>query len=254
MADDNPMEIVEEGEAQVEEVQETEAVETPSIEEAPIAEPQKQSLNDEVEINIAGRTENITRGEYEYLARLGAHSLFNQQAESQAAEREGLHEAGPEGGVPQPDVDQAQARRLSPREGELADLQGQLHQAQVEAESQKIQNYVEDSIYNSETFKAMNQLEASNELLGEVRKEIYNKSAQENLTPEQSFQQVESKYSSLLGGDRKNFLMKKLRAAAEAVPGLGGSTKPPAKPMDAADWRSGKLLDSISEKLNAADI
>ena len=100
----------------------------------------------------------------------------------------------------------------------------------------------------------MNQLEASNELLGEVRKEIYNKSAQENLTPEQSFQQVESKYSSLLGGDRKNFLMKKLRAAAEAVPGLGGSTKPPAKPMDAADWRSGKLLDSISEKLNAADI
>ena len=237
----SPLDVVEDEPAEVSAEPESEPTQ---------AVPAQPSMEDEVELNIGGQVEKLTRAEYEYLARMGAQSLYEQRTEDQTPTPPSPQDEGRNiYANPQED---AMNPKMQDMENQLHDMQAQLHQSQVEAESQKIQNYVEDRLYQSEIFNAVSQLPEAENLLTEVRKEIYNKTAQEGLSPEDSVNSIESKYSSLLGGDRKNYLMKKLRASAEAVPGVGGNTKSPGKPLDAKDWASGKLLDSITEKLNSS--
>ena len=88
----------------------------------------------------------------------------------------------------------------------------------------------------------------------DIRREVYNKQLQEKMDINSAVKSVEDKYSSVLGGDRKNWLLKKVKNMRTAAESSGGGSPSPQQPMTAKDWNNGKLLQSITAKLNAADL
>mgnify|MGYP003642992500 CR=1 FL=1 len=223
--------------------------ETPQ--EAAPEETSGDSLSDEVEIAVDGRVEKISRAEYEYLAQVGAKSLIasqQSQAQPEAAEpAEGDSKAASSENEPSmPDPVSAMTDRIT-------SLEQQLHNTVVNSESEKIRTQVEKQLNSSPVFKAMGQLDESDGLLNEVRREIYNKAVQDNITSEKAFGMVEDKYSQVIGGERQKWLTKKLTASASAVEGTGGKAPGQTKPLSAKDWRTGDLLKSITARLASSE-
>lgn len=208
------------------------------------------SLSEEVEISVDGRVEKISRAEYEYLAQVGAKSLIASQqvqAQPQSEPAEGASEEGSSEKEPSlPDPVSAMTDRISA-------LEHQLHNSVVNSESEKIRTEVEKQLNSSPVFKAMGQLDESDGLLNEVRREIYNKAVQDNITSDKAFEMVEDKYSQVIGGERQKWLTKKLTASVSAVEGTGGKAPGNATPLSAKDWRTGDLLKSVTARLTASE-
>ena len=203
-------------------------------------------------VDLDGRRENVTKQEYEYLANIGAKSLIAAQYQQRENEREMYENKEPEYPVAEETYD-APPDENSVLKERLSNLEHNLYSQQVSGHQDKIKADVEQRIANSATFQAAFQLEEGEKLQREVRKEIYNRAVQEQITAVQSFSAIEAKWKELLGGERSGKLLKKLKESHQAVSDVGGGYGAAGEPMDAKSWTTGALLQSVSERLTNSD-
>ena len=201
-------------------------------------------------VDMDGRRESVTKDEYDYLAGVGAKALVAAQYQRQDAERAAQEEAKP---YPEAEEYTPPADHNSELKQRLSNLENNLYSQQVSGHQDKIKAEVEAKISASDTFQAAFQLEEGDKLQREVRKEIYNRAVQEQITAIDAFTAVERKWAELLGQERSGKLLIKLRLSSQAVADTGGGYAAPEEPMDANSWTTGQLLQSVSERLTNTD-
>lgn len=221
--------------------------EVPEIEEKPAPAPEPELF----EIDLDGKQEAVSRQEYDYLAKLGAQSLmaakYQQYQESSNDQYQNMQSAdepvNPQVGT-EPDSEAAQ--RLGQR---IGNLEHQLQEQKVTAATHQISTAIDKKVEASPVFKGVKAIDSDTDMELEVKKEIYNLSVAERIPVEQAFNKVEEKWSKVMGSDRTDFLLKKLRQQASAPPTTGGMVSTPSKEQGAKEWTNGQLLQSITERL-----
>jgi hypothetical protein len=226
--------------------------------EAPAPAPQPEAPPS-YRVTVEGRQEEVTQKEYEYLADMGAQALLAAQYSAhheQQKEEYSMKTSDDyiEPTQPEPQYDTTAENQVQHLNQRLHALESNLYNHKVDIQTQKIQGSVEDLITESSVFKSMNGLPNGEAMQAEIRREVYNKQLQEKMDIPSAVKAVEEKYSSVLGGDRQKWLMNKVGSVQASSEAPGGSSPNPQSPLTADDWQSGKLLQSITAKLNAAEM
>ena len=222
--------------------------EVPEIEEQPAPAPEPEVF----EIDLDGKNEAVSREEYDYLAKLGAQSLmaakYQQYQEKTSEQYQNMHSADEPVAAPDisPDIDSDAAQRLGQR---IGNLEHQIQEQKVQSATQQISSAIDKKVEESPVFKGVKAIDGDTDMELEVKKEIYNLSVAERIPVEQAFNKVEDKWSKVMGSDRTDFLLKKLRQQASSPPAAGGTVSVPTKDHGAKEWTNGQLLQSITERL-----
>lgn len=211
---------------------------------APAPEPEPKTYN----VDIEGRTETVSGEEYDYLAKLGAQALIASQHQQQAAM---APPAQPEEKWDESMMEETSDSEMMDRR--MTNIEQQLHNHKLGQQIEGLKRDVEQWIKNSEVMDAVHQMEGGPELMNEVRREVFNKCSQEHMPAQRAFTAVESKWAKVMGEERSQYLLKKLKVSNEAAPGTGGASPTQATPFSAGDWGDGSMLDSITERLTNSE-
>ena len=202
-------------------------------------------------VDVEGRSETVSQEEYEYLAKLGAQTLVASQHQQQQQAQEAQQPSEADKYPPDEDSYEEDGDILNRR---MTNIEQQLHNHRLGAQIDTLKRDVEDWIGNGEVMDALKSMEDGDNLLNEVRREVFNKCSQEHMPAEKAFTAIEGKWSKVMGEERASMLLKKLKQAEAAAPGSGGSGPAnPGVPFGAADWGDGTLLDSITERLTNSE-
>jgi hypothetical protein len=246
----------EESEPMEPQVEESEPVQEEVVPAEPVA---AAPTPQELQVTVDGRTENVTQKEYEYLANMGAQSLVAAQysyQQQQAAQTQASMPAETDTSYydENEDTDTIAAQRIGDLNKRIDGIEQNVYQQQVDVQTDNIKGQVEDSITNSPVFQAVTGVGDTENIGNDIRREIYNKQLQEKMPTAEAVKHVEAKYAKILGVNRQNWLLNKIKNVNNAAEATGGGSPSSAKPMTAKDWNDGKLLQSITAKLNAVEL
>lgn len=221
---------------------------------APAPEPEPTSIPEETpdlthELDIDGRTEVVNDEEYKYLAKLGAQSLMAAQYQQNANEQAPYEpQEEPEEEIP---YDENYSPEMDQR---MSNLEQQVYNQRLSGQIDNLKNDVDKWMSKSQVMSAIGELKDGKALLNEVRKEVYNKCSQEKMHPTKAFEVVSHKWSQVMGTDRSEYLLKKLRERQAAQPAGGGAPPPkPQKTFTGKEWGDGTMIQSISERLTSSE-
>tara|TARA_B100000929_G_scaffold194854_1_gene154519 strand:- start:574 stop:1320 length:747 start_codon:yes stop_codon:yes gene_type:complete len=228
-------------------------VDEPAPAPAPAPEPAPQPEPGDVtyDIDIDGRTETVNDEEYQYLAKLGAQSLMAAQQNTNTNPYENEPVTGVEESVA---VEEEYEDPNDMMDRRMSNLEQQVYNQRMAGQVDQLKGQVDAWMQQDQTMHAIGSMDDGANLLNEVRKEVYNKVANEQFTPDKAYSQVTQKWAKIMGTDRSDYLIKKLRERNAAQPEAGGGAAPvKSVPFTSKDWSNGTLADSISERLTNSD-